>query len=172
MPIQTPFDYHCSLIDVADVLNINSENVPAQIPYLHPSEHIVEYWRAALDSTLPKSKLRIGINWQGTRISKRICSARSPIALRPLAQLEDTVLLSLQKGNGIEQLKEWREQKIVYCLPEEVDQTSGAFLDTAAIIKSLDYVVTSDTALDDLAGALGVKTCVVLGLLRLEMATF
>jgi ADP-heptose:LPS heptosyltransferase len=84
-------------------------------------------------------------------------------ALKPLAQLEDAVLLSLQKGHGVEQLKQWQENKIIYCLPDDVDQTSGAFMDTAAIIKSLDYVVTSDTALAHLAGALGVKTCVVLG---------
>jgi ADP-heptose:LPS heptosyltransferase len=48
-------------------------------------------------------------------------------------------------------------------LPEEVDQTSGAFMDTAAILQELDVVVTSDTALAHLAGALGIKTCVVLG---------
>ena len=164
LPIQTPFDYHCSLIDVADVLAINSESVPANIPYLHPSERMVEYWRSALDRTLPKSKLRIGINWQGNPDHQADMFRSFPLnALKPLAQLEDAVLLSLQKGHGVEQLKQWQENKIIYCLPDDVDQTSGAFMDTAAIIKSLDYVVTSDTALAHLAGALGVKTCVVLG---------
>jgi hypothetical protein len=73
---------------------------------------MVEYWRAALDRTLPKSKLRIGINWQGNPDHQADMFRSFPLsALKPLAQLEDTVLLSLQKGNGIEQLKEWHETK-------------------------------------------------------------
>jgi ADP-heptose:LPS heptosyltransferase len=48
-------------------------------------------------------------------------------------------------------------------LPEEVDQSSGAFMDTAAILHSLDYVVTSDTSIAHLAGGMGIKTCLVLG---------
>lgn len=164
LPVQVPFDYHCSLIDVADVLNINSETVPAEIPYLHPSAGIVEYWRTALDRTLPQSKLRIGINWQGNPDHQADMFRSFPLsALKPLANLDDAVLLSLQKGAGVEQLGKWQEKKIIYCLPEDVDQTSGAFMDTAAIIQSLDYVVTSDTALAHLAGALGVKTCLILG---------
>ncbi|MCU0719103.1 MAG: tetratricopeptide repeat protein [Pirellula sp.] len=164
LPVHTPFDYHCSLIDVADVLHINSENVPANIPYLHPSERMIDYWRSALDRTLPPSKLRVGINWQGNPDHQADMFRSFPLnALTPLAQLDEVVLLSLQKGHGVEQLKQWQEKKIIYCLPDDVDQTSGAFMDTAAIIKSLDYVVTSDTALAHLAGALGVKTCLVLG---------
>ncbi|MCU0710914.1 MAG: tetratricopeptide repeat protein [Pirellula sp.] len=164
LPVQMPFDYHCSLIDVADVLNINSETIPATIPYLHPSDRIVEYWRSALDRTLPKSKLRIGINWQGNPDHQADMFRSFPLsALKPLANLEGALLLSLQKGAGTEQRQQWQEKKLIYCLPDDVDQTSGAFMDTAAIIKSLDYVVTSDTALAHLAGALGVKTCLVLG---------
>lgn len=83
--------------------------------------------------------------------------------MAPLAEIDGVQLISLQKGKGSEQLSRWDHAQRVFCLPEEVDQTSGAFMDTAAILQELDVVVTSDTALAHLAGSLGVKTCVVLG---------
>lgn len=164
MPVQMMFDYHCSLMDVADVMKIDASNIPAEIPYIHLSDQLVKFWKSALDRTLPAGKPRIGINWQGNPDHQAdMFRSFSLSALKPLANLDDVVLLSLQKGTGAEQLKQWQEKKIIYCLPEDVDQTSGAFMDTAAILQSLDYVVTSDTALAHLAGALGIKTCLILG---------
>ena len=80
-----------------------------------------------------------------------------------LAQLTHVELVSLPSGTGVEQIKPWRGERPLIVLPAGVDQSSGAFMDTAAIMCSLDLVITSDTAIAHLAGALGVPTWIALG---------
>jgi hypothetical protein len=71
-------------------------------------------------------------------------------------------LVSLQRGPGTEQLRSLAGKLPVAELPEELDATSGAFVDTAAVMKNLDLVITADTAVAHLAGALGVPVWVAL----------
>src|SRR5207248_11489066 len=80
----------------------------------------------------------------------------------PLAGVEGVRLVSLQKGPGVEQLHVLAGRFPVMELVEELDTEGGAFLDTAAVMKNLDLVVTSDTAAAHLAGALGVPVWVAL----------
>ena len=78
-----------------------------------------------------------------------------------IAALPNVQLISLQKGYGSEQLKHKPQNMEVIDLGEQLD-ADGAFLDSAAMMMNLDLVITSDTALAHLAGALGVKTWVAL----------
>jgi hypothetical protein len=71
-------------------------------------------------------------------------------------------LLSLQKGPGREQLPAIPGRLPVTDLGGQLDETTGAFMDTAAVMKNLDLVITSDTAIAHLAGALGVPVWVAL----------
>jgi hypothetical protein len=64
-------------------------------------------------------------------------------------------LISLQKNDGIEQLRALPDGMKVETLGEEFDAGADAFLDTAAVMANLDLVVSSDTAVAHLAGALG-----------------
>src|SRR6185369_16455213 len=77
----------------------------------------------------------------------------------PLADIPGTRLISLQKGFGEEQLP--TAEFAVTKLDRPVDE-KAAFLDTAAILKSLDLLVTSDSAVAHLAGALGVPVWLAL----------
>jgi ADP-heptose:LPS heptosyltransferase len=83
-------------------------------------------------------------------------------ALAPLADLPGVSLVSLQKGPGAEQLREVAFRDRVLDLGEELDPGSGAFLDTAAVLASLDLVISSDTSIAHLAGALARPTWVAL----------
>ncbi len=76
-------------------------------------------------------------------------------AFAPLARVPGMRLISLQKGTGMEQLRELADRFPVLDLPSEQDP-AAAFEDTAAIMRNLDLVITVDTALAHLAGALGV----------------
>ena len=67
-------------------------------------------------------------------------------------------LISLQKGYGSEQLAEFQQHYTVHELGDNVDEDAGAFMDTAAVMKNLDLVITSDTAVAHLAGALAVPS--------------
>ncbi len=164
LKIDQHFDYHCSLLDVAHVLKIDASNIPNNVPYIHTPEHLIEYWNGVLGRELPPAKVRVGIVWQGNPDHQADMFRSVPLsALTPLADIDGIQLISLQRGFGTEQLKSWQGSKIIYCLPENIDQTSGAFMDTAAILEFLDLVVTSDTSMAHLAGALGRPTCVMLG---------
>ena len=66
----------------------------------------------------------------------------------------------MQKGPGVEQLKALKGRFSVQERGEGLDAEGGAFLDTAAVMQNLDLVVTADTAVAHLAGALGVPVWV------------
>ena len=80
----------------------------------------------------------------------------------PLAGIDGIKLISLQKGPGIEQLDGIASKFAVHILGNDLDETNGAFVDTAAVIMNLDLVICSDSAVAHLAGALGVPVWVVL----------
>ena len=65
LKIDQPFDYHCSLLDVAAVLQIDDTCIPNQVPYIDVPNHLIDYWRGVLSRELPAAKLRVGIVWQG-----------------------------------------------------------------------------------------------------------
>ncbi|HUY33777.1 MAG TPA: tetratricopeptide repeat protein [Pirellulales bacterium] len=152
------FDVHAPLLSLPRIFGTTLDNVPAKIPdnvpYIHPDPRLVENWRrelAALDG------LKVGIAWQGS-LKYRWDRKRSvPLSrFEPLARVPGVRLFSLQKGYGSEQLA-WATSRFpLVDLAQRLDETSGPFLDTAAVMKCLDLVITSDTAIPHLAGALGV----------------
>lgn len=162
--VPEPFDYHCSLMDVADVLQINLSNIPGQTPYLKSPPNLVGYWKRQLDQIFPPAKYRIGLVWQGNPDHQADMFRSFPLeSLEPLCALPDVQLISLQFGKGAEQISHWKGSKPIYRLPADLDQSSGAFMDTAAILHHLDWIVTSDTSLVHLAGALARPTVLMLG---------
>ncbi len=162
--VDQSFHFHCSLIDAADMLKVDLNSIPAEVPYLRLTENLIGYWKSQLNRLLPPAKTRIGLVWQGNPDHQADMFRSFPLqAFGPLAELNDVQLISLQFGKGAEQLKTWSGSKPIYTLPADIDKSSGAFMDTAAILHHLDYIVTSDTSMAHLAGALGRKTMIVLG---------
>jgi ADP-heptose:LPS heptosyltransferase len=80
-----------------------------------------------------------------------------------MAAVEGVRRVSLQKGPGSEQVQEVASRVPLLDLGPRLDETTGAFVDTAAVLKNLDLVISSDTSVVHLAGALGVRTWVALG---------
>lgn len=111
----------------------------------------------------PIPALKIGIAWQGNPNKNpgahHHCSFRLA-QFAPLARLEGVRLFSLQKGRGAEQIRE--VDFPVTDWGSRLDEGSGAFIDTAAVMRNLDLVVTADTSIAHLAGALGVPVWVAL----------
>lgn len=102
---------------------------------------------------------KIAICWQGSKLGKIDVGRSFPIGLfQNIANIPGVRLISLQKNEGVEQLMNLPEGMNIETLPEDFDSGDNAFLDSAAVMKCVDLVITSDTALTHLAGAFGVKT--------------
>jgi hypothetical protein len=134
--------------------------VPADVPYLSVGDELVEEWRRELDR-LPGFK--VGIAWQGDP-SYSLDALRSiPLGhFASIARVPEVSLVSLQKGVGTGQLVEAKQLFWIEDWADRLDVAHGAFMDTAAIMKGLDLVICSDSAVAHLAGALGVPVWVAL----------
>jgi tetratricopeptide (TPR) repeat protein len=151
-----PVDYYCPLLSLPHALNTRLDTIPAQVPYLAAEPERVATWTERLRA-LPG--VRVGLAWQGNPKVEKLIWARGrsmPLAaLEPLTQLPDVSLVSLQKGPGLEQLREVPFADRIVDLSSDLDPGADAFLDTAAVMAGLDLVVSCDTSIVHLAGALG-----------------
>ena len=154
------FDVQAPLLSLPGLLGTNLSNIPVKIPYLSAQPSLVEHWRQEL-SAMPGFK--IGIAWQGSAANLGDNRRSIPLTqFAPLARVPGVSLLSLQKGIGTEQIGQVADQFTVVDLGDRLDEANGPFMDTAAVMKNLDLVVTADTATAHLAGALGVPVWIAL----------
>jgi tetratricopeptide (TPR) repeat protein len=156
------FDVHAPLLSVPGILKTSLVDIPVGIPYLFAKPALVEFWRKRLAEL---DGFKVGIAWQGSPAYRGDRFRSIPLrCFAALAQIPGVRLISLQKGAGVEQLAEVCDLFAVTDLSAELDERSGPFMDTAAVMKSLDLVITSDTASAHLAGALGAAVWVALPL--------
>ena len=150
------YDVHVPLMSLPGLLGTTLESVPADVPYLDAEPQLVEAWRHRLGSY---PGFKVGIVWQGNP-KFRLDRLRSiPLAqFAPLARVPGVHLFSLQKGPGAEQLAAVTDRFPVTDLGRRLDD----FMDTAAVLKNLDLVISVDTAIAHLAGALGIPVWVAL----------
>jgi tetratricopeptide (TPR) repeat protein len=151
-------DYHCPLASLPLTFGATLENIPANVPYLKADSQRVERWRHRLG----REGLRIGIAWQGQPGPVDVGRSFAVSGFEEISQLSGVRLISLQKNLGSEQLARLPAGMKVETLGEDFDSGPDAFLDTAAVMESLDLVITSDTAIAHLAGALGRPVWVAL----------
>jgi hypothetical protein len=146
--MQAPCDFHMPLMSLPGLFQTTPETIPGGVPYLQADSEKSEAW----SSSLPSDGLRVGLVWAGrpqhTNDKNRSCRLAD---LMPLLTLEDTIFVSLQKGPASEQLKELPKEVSVL----DINQQLQDFSDTAAVVTNLDVVVTVDTAMAHLAGAMG-----------------
>jgi Tfp pilus assembly protein PilF len=146
------FDLHCPLLSLPFAFRTGLETIPADTPYLHPEPDRV----ARLAAALPPG-FRVGVCWQGSTRAYGSASGRSyPLgAIHPLTDEKDVRLISLQRVDGLDQIAEAAERLNLHVPSDSIDAGPDAFVDTAALMRSLDLVVSCDTAIAHLAGALG-----------------
>jgi tetratricopeptide (TPR) repeat protein len=156
-------DYHCPLLSLPLAFDTQLSTIPQAVPYLAAERERVTRWAEPLQA---RAGLRIGIAWQGNPNVERLIWARGrsmPLAaLEPLATMPRISLVSLQKGPGIEQLRDCAFRDRMLDLGSDFDRGPDAFLDTAAVMAGLDLVICSDTSVAHLAGALGRPVWVAL----------
>ena len=136
-------DWHCPLMSLPLAFDTTLATIPAQVPYLQANAPAP--WAGA-----PAGHLRVGLAWAGN--AKSSVDPRRSVtlaALAPLWSVPGVGLYSLQLGSG--------ESDFVGRLPDTAD-----FADTAAVMETLDLVISVDTAVAHLAGALGKPVWILL----------
>ena len=148
-------DARCPLLSLPLVFETRPASIPARVPSLTPSPERVAHWRAMLGTT---TRPRVGVAWSGGATHRN--DARRSIGLAPLRPLlsSGVELVSLQKDVDAEEraLLEGRVRHF-----EQAD-----FADTAALVSLMDAVVSVDTAVAHLAGALGRPVFIMLALVH------
>jgi len=150
---------HCPLLSLPRAFATGLDDIPAKTPYLTAEPAEVERWRARLPAD---GRLKVGLVWSGdprphspkaNAVDRRrslTLAALTPLAAVPGVAVE-CVFVSLQKGPPAAQAKEPPPGMELIDWMDEV----GDFADTAALIACLDLVITVDTSVAHLAGALG-----------------
>ena len=162
-PLPADLDCYCPLLSLPLALATRAQTIPADVPYLAADEPAVAAWRERLRA-LPG--LKVGLNWQGGAVAEKQAWIRGrSFALScaaPLARVPGVSLISLQKGPAARQRSEVGFGSAIAQFTHPDDTSAEALMDTAALVSALDLVVTSDTSVAHLAGALGVPVWVAL----------
>ncbi len=154
------FDVYCALLDIPGLLRDHPDTFPCQIPYLRADPELIRHWHDYLQAY---GGYKIGLAWQGNPKHQADRMRSMPLTeFAPLGKLKGFQLFSLQKGAGVEQLDNLAGTLDVVPLGAGLDESTGAFMDTAAVLCNLDLLITTDTAIAHVAGALGVPTWLAL----------
>ena len=161
------FDLHAPLMSLPYILKTTIDSVPTDIPYLYADSELVEYWKKKQLSS--DKNIKVGICWQGNN-KYSTPMLRATVAfksidinkLNPLGAVPGVSIYSLQKTTGTDQLKTLAPEFMIHTFDDDFDESNGRFMDTAAVIKNLDLVITVDTSIGHLAAALGKPTWVIL----------
>ena len=147
------FDVHCPLLSLPLAFKTTLETIPVSTPYLFPSTEKVERWRVKLGR---KNKPRIGLAWSGRILPD----------FRRSIPLESLLPLINDKAEWHAVQKDVREsdRNSLESIPAIINHCASLadFSDTAALIDELDLVISIDTAVAHLAGALGKPVWILL----------
>jgi tetratricopeptide (TPR) repeat protein len=146
------FDLHMALASMPLAFGTRPDTIPAEIPYLHPEAPLVEKWRGRIGA----HGFRIGLCWAGTPDALQGPDRSFPLRhCAPLAVLPGVRLISLQKQDGLSELANLPAGMTIETLGDDFDAAPDALVDTAAVMASLDLIISCDTSVAHLAGALG-----------------
>ena len=158
-PADDPFDAQIAISSLPHAFGTRLDTIPAAVPYLAAEPPLRELWARRIGS----AGFKIGIVWQGNPDPEADRARSMPLsALAPLAEVAGVRLISLQKGVGEEQLSVLPPSMRVETLGADFDAGPDAFVDTAAAMAALDLIVTCDTSIAHLAGALAAPVWVAL----------
>jgi tetratricopeptide (TPR) repeat protein len=154
------YDVQAALMSLPGLFGTTPDHVPADVPYLPADPALVEHWRHELGTL---RAFKVGIAWQGNPHFLPGLRRSIPLAaFEPLARLPGVQLISLQKGEGTEQIAQVSFADKILDLSPRLDEASGPFMDTAAIMTQLDLTICCDTAVGHSAGALSVPVWLAL----------
>ncbi|MBF0622434.1 MAG: glycosyltransferase family protein [Magnetococcales bacterium] len=147
-PCNPQFDRYAPLLSLPGLLNTRADTIPADTPYFSPDPSRIAFWKTEL-ARYPG--LKVGINWSGDPTAPanhgRACNLAD---LHPLLTQPGVSFFSLQKGMPTESIKDLPAELTLH----DLDAQLTDFTETAAVLSNLDLLISTDTAVVHLAGAL------------------
>jgi hypothetical protein len=150
---------HCRLSSVPGLVHTTLDTIPAKVPYLFADSARIAAWQQRLNVTLPHGTRRVGLAWTGRPTHPNDRRRSMPLArLAPLAAAGGTSFISLQKPLPA------ADQPTIAQFPGMMDLSPDLadFGETAAVIANLDLIITVDTAMGHLAGAMAKPVWIML----------
>jgi tetratricopeptide (TPR) repeat protein len=152
------YEAYIPLSGLPRLAGIGTDNVPAE-RYLTPNADLVRRWGARLDLLVPAGKRRIALVWAGRPSHKNDRKRTMKLEqFAPLFARDDLAILTVQKGEQIAQVGGYYGRAPLINLGPEI----ADFGDTMAILQHVERLVTIDTSVAHIAGAIGVPTALVL----------
>lgn len=153
-------DFQALLPNLPILCKTTPQTTPAEIPYIKANQKLVAHWNKQLK---PDKNFKIGLCWH---VDAKHDAIKLPIARRsiplklfePLTQVKNSSFYSLQKN----EIKNLPAHFSIKTFGPDFDESHGSFMDSAAVVENLDLIITADTAIAHLAGALGKKVWVLL----------
>jgi hypothetical protein len=147
------FDFHCSVVSLPLAFGTDLNSIPREVPYLFADEGLAGAW----GKRMAGSGLKVGLVWAGSATYKLDHERSISLAkLAGLGKIPGVTLFSLQRGKGSEEKPP--EGMTMVDFSEEMSD----FAETAGMVANLDLVITVDTAVAHLAGAMGKAVWVML----------
>lgn len=144
-PPQGDYDFYIPLLSLPGIFHTTIATIPANGPYIRAAQSKIDYWQ----TRLANSGFRIGLVWSGKKTdSRRTCP---PEHLSPLLKIDGIQWIGLQKSDNGSPLKGLANSQALQNLGDDFSD----FTDTAAAIANLDLVISIDTSVAHLAGAMG-----------------
>jgi len=149
------FDVHCPLLSLPLAFKTDLNSIPAPVPYFRADPSLAETWKHKLSS---QSGIRkIGLAWSGSAVHPNDRNRSTTLSrFAPLADVKGVAFYSLQKGEAAKHLPP------AGLAISDFTSELHDFADTAAVIENLDLVITVDTSVAHLAGAMGKPVWVIL----------
>lgn len=156
------FDSQIALSSMPRAFKTDLKTIPARVPYLFAEPGRVAKWAERLANRGYGRAFKIGLCWHGNANVKADPARSLPLAtFARLAARDDLRLISLQKYDGLDE-RARAPKRGIEMLGDDFDAGPDAFVDTAAIMQTLDLIITYDTSVAHLAGALGRPVFVLL----------
>jgi tetratricopeptide (TPR) repeat protein len=153
------FDVYCPLLSLPAIMGTTLSTIPAAVPYLSCNPRLVELWKSTIECS--DASIKVGLAWAGNPEFKGDRSRSMKLAsLAPLANVRGVKFYSLQKGEAGKQANDPPAGLHLVDLGAQLTD----FADTAAAISLMDLVITTDTSVAHLAGAMGKPVWVMLEL--------
>lgn len=154
------YDFYKHLMSLPKIYYEKTKTFPSQINFIPKDKKIALKWKERLNEI---KGFKVGINWQGNKAYTSDHLRSIPLNyFNDLFNIEKINFISLQKGFGVEQIKNFKHKDKLYDFSKEVDNGKNIFEDTIGILQNIDLVISIDSSLVHLSSTLGIKTFALL----------